>query len=88
VAVRFIVEGRVQGVFYRASTHATAASLGLAGWVRNLSDGRVEVVAEGDPAAIECLAAWLWEGPPGAAVTGVMLEAWPGDVRPGFTVES
>jgi acylphosphatase len=88
MAVRFIVEGRVQGVFYRASTQETAAALGLAGWARNLSDGRVEVVASGDPAAVESLAAWLWDGPPGAVVTGVMLEEWPSDVRPGFTVES
>ncbi len=71
--VRYLVEGRVQGVFFRASTAARARELGLAGWARNLSDGRVEVVARGDPRALAELADWLWQGPPAARVTGVTV---------------
>jgi acylphosphatase len=85
-AVRFIVRGRVQGVFYRAATAERAADLGLDGWVRNLSDGRVEIVAAGVPEAIEALATWLWEGPPNASVSAVALEEWIEAVAPGFQV--
>lgn len=73
-AVRYIVSGRVQGVFFRASTRDQARSLGLHGWVRNLPDGRVEVVASGDDAALSSLAAWLWQGPPSARVDAVAVE--------------
>jgi acylphosphatase len=71
--VRYLVEGRVQGVFFRASTAARARELGLAGWARNLRDGRVEVVARGDARALAELADWLWHGPPAARVTGVTV---------------
>ncbi len=67
-AARFIVSGRVQGVFFRASTRDRALQLGLRGWARNLADGRVEVLAAGDEAALDALAAWLREGPPMARV--------------------
>lgn len=66
--VRLSISGRVQGIWYRASTRETAESLGLSGWVRNLVDGRVEAVAEGDAVAIEQFLAWCREGPPGARV--------------------
>ena len=69
--LRFLVSGRVQGVFYRAATEATARSLGLTGWVRNCEDGDVELVACGAPAQLEALEKWLWQGPPQAQVTGV-----------------
>ncbi|HEY5666633.1 MAG TPA: acylphosphatase, partial [Gammaproteobacteria bacterium] len=72
--VRYLVEGCVQGVFYRAATAERAAELDLDGWVRNLTDGRVEVVAAGEDSAIEALAAWLWQGPPKARVTAVAVE--------------
>jgi len=75
--VHLVVEGRVQGVFYRASTQATAASLGLTGWVRNLSDGTVEIQAEGRRDALERLISWCWQGPPGARVTGVVVSEVP-----------
>ncbi|MCD9028954.1 acylphosphatase [Luteimonas sp. BDR2-5] len=78
---RFFVSGRVQGVFFRASTREHALRLGLAGHARNLADGRVEVVAAGDPHAIEALAAWLAEGPPLAVVAGVERNA-PADDAP------
>ncbi len=67
-AARFLVGGKVQGVFFRASTREQALRLGLRGHARNLRDGRVEVVAAGDDAAIETLAQWLQHGPPMAEV--------------------
>lgn len=65
------VSGRVQGVFFRASTRQRAIELGVAGHARNLPDGRVEVLAVGAPAAVAALCEWLWIGPPSAHVTGV-----------------
>ena len=70
-ARRFFVAGRVQGVFFRASTRAKAQRLGLAGWAINLPDGRVEVLAAGAAAAVAELAEWLAEGPPAARVLSV-----------------
>jgi len=70
-AARFLVGGKVQGVFFRASTREQALRLGLRGRARNLRDGRVEVVAAGDAAAIETLAQWLQHGPPMAEVRSV-----------------
>jgi acylphosphatase len=72
--VRAIVRGRVQGVGYRASTAHEARRLGLAGWVRNLPDGAVEVEAKGVGPAVDALVAWLAEGPRGARVTGVDVQ--------------
>ena len=71
VCMHYIVAGRVQGVFYRASACAVAKRLGLAGWVRNLPDGRVEAVACGDTEGLTQFAAWLWQGPAQAEVTQV-----------------
>jgi acylphosphatase len=68
---RFVVSGRVQGVFYRASAEATARALGVSGWVRNRADGGVELVACGTAAQLESLERWLWQGPPHARVTDV-----------------
>ena len=73
-ARRFLVSGKVQGVFYRASTARLADQLGLRGYARNLPDGRVEVVAVGDAASLEALAGWLGRGPPRARVTDVVAE--------------
>jgi acylphosphatase len=69
--VRYIVHGRVQGVFFRASARDEAVRLGLTGCARNLADGRVEVLACGQPAAIAELERWLHHGPPLARVTSV-----------------
>jgi acylphosphatase len=85
-AIRCVVAGRVQGVFYRAATAEKAASLQLDGWVKNLADGRVEVVVGGAPSAVAELAGWLWQGPPAARVEAVHLEAWTGEVPRGFSV--
>ena len=70
-ARRFIVKGRVQGVFFRDSTRRVAESLGLTGHGVNLPDGNVEVLAAGDPEGIARLEAWLREGPPLSRVTSV-----------------
>ena len=71
---RFLVDGRVQGVFFRASTREKALALGLTGHARNLDDGRVEVLASGDSDAIDVLEAWLQQGPPAARVEQVFRE--------------
>lgn len=67
----FIVHGRVQGVFFRASTRQRARELGLTGWVKNLPDGRVEALAHGPPEALDTFQEWLWQGPSAARVTQV-----------------
>jgi acylphosphatase len=83
---RFLVSGRVQGVFYRASSCDAARALGLNGWVRNLADGRVELMACGEPAQLDALAAWLWEGPPHAKVERVTAHDEPAASFDGFDV--
>ncbi len=71
--VHLIIKGRVQGVFYRATAAETATALSLAGWVRNMPDGGVEIVAEGGKPAIEKLVEWCWQGPPAAHVKSVLV---------------
>lgn len=68
------VAGKVQGVFYRANAVKVAQQLGLTGWVKNLPDGRVEIVAEGEEDALEKLLAWCQKGPPAARVISVEVE--------------
>jgi len=65
------ITGRVQGVWYRQSAREVAQNLGLAGWVANLRDGRVEVHAFGPLPQLEALLAWLKQGPPLARVENV-----------------
>jgi len=84
--VRCLVAGRVQGVYYRAAAADEAMRLVLDGWVKNLADGRVEVVAAGEPAAVAVLVRWLWKGPPAARVDAVHIEEWTGGVPSGFVV--
>ena len=69
--VRCLVSGRVQGVWYRASTREQAVRLGINGYARNLPDGRVEVLACGDEVVLAELEAWLWQGPGAASVVDV-----------------
>lgn len=69
--IRAIVSGRVQGVSYRASTCTEARRLGLVGWVKNRSDGSVELEAEGPPDMVAALIQWCHEGPPAANVARV-----------------
>ncbi|MDO9619908.1 MAG: acylphosphatase [Pseudomonas sp.] len=68
------VSGRVQGVSFRQTTAEQAERLDLDGWVRNLADGRVEVLFEGDEAAVAELASWLEQGPQAADVTALELQ--------------
>ncbi len=68
-----VVQGRVQGVYFRQSTQVEAERLGVRGWVRNRRDGSVEVVVEGEPAAVDALVAWCHQGPPMARVDAVEL---------------
>ena len=72
--VHAVVIGRVQGVSYRASTAAQARRLGVRGWVRNVSDGNVELEAEGDDDQVAALLAWCEQGPPSARVERVVVE--------------
>ncbi len=83
-AARFLVSGKVQGVFFRASTREHALDLGLSGRATNLPDGRVEVVAEGSAEALAALEAWLQEGPPAAHVESVVRTPWDHAVNEGF----
>ena len=73
-ARRFTIKGRVQGVFFRDSTRRVATSLGITGHAINLPNGDVEVLACGDPAALDQLAEWLHEGPPSASVIQVQAQ--------------
>ncbi len=66
--IHIVVYGRVQGVFFRASTQREARRLGLTGWVKNRPDGSVEIVAEGDEDQVKDLLAWAQHGPTTARV--------------------
>lgn len=71
------IEGRVQGVFFRAHVQETASSEGLNGWVRNLPDGRVEAVFEGEAENVERMVQWCWRGSPLSRVNKVVTEEEP-----------
>lgn len=71
IRVRLIVEGRVQGVWYRDSTRQKAHELKLTGWVKNRRDGTVEILAEGSESSIIELKKWCNKGPPNAVVTDI-----------------
>lgn len=71
---RVIISGKVQGVYYRVETRDQAVSLGVGGWVRNLRDGRVEGLFEGERGSVEKLIEWCRQGPPRADVSDVAVE--------------
>ncbi|MEM2254035.1 MAG: acylphosphatase [Candidatus Bathyarchaeia archaeon] len=74
VRAHVFVSGRVQGVFFRHETRREARMRGVKGWVRNLPDGRVEAVFEGEEEAVKQLIEFCKRGPPGARVTGVEVK--------------
>ena len=85
--MRLVVSGRVQGVAYRWSCLNEAERLGLRGWVRNLPDGRVEVVAEGTDRPLGKLLVWCREGPPLARVLDIEEHHGPAlGLPPGFEI--
>lgn len=90
IARRCFVSGRVQGVNYRASARHQAVAGGIAGYARNLPDGRVEILACGAVGAVERFVEWLWVGPTAAKVTAVVIEEleaeslqWPAEFNTG-----
>lgn len=86
-AARFIVAGKVQGVFFRASTREQALKSGLRGYAKNLADGSVEVLAVGDAESIDALEAWLRIGPPKARVDALArVAAHDNEAGEGFSV--
>ncbi len=86
VRCHLLIDGRVQGVWFRESCRREAAAKGVAGWIRNRIDGRVEAVFEGSLAAVEAMVAWSRIGPPRAEVTGVDVIAEPPRGEAGFAV--
>lgn len=83
IRIHLIIEGRVQGVWFRESTRREAVSLGVSGWVRNLPDGTVEAMAEGPEESVRKLVSWCQHGPPAARVDRVreQAEEWEGEFR-------
>jgi acylphosphatase len=85
---RLLIDGRVQGVFYRAFTRDLAHGLGLDGWVRNLRNGRVEALFEGDKGIVQKAIQACYSGPPGARVSNIEVqwEPFTGEEK-GFSVK-
>jgi acylphosphatase len=83
---RIVVQGRVQGVFFRETARRRALEAGVTGWIRNAPDGSVEAVFEGEPEAVERLVAFAREGPRGARVDWVDIVSEEPEGLPGFEV--
>jgi acylphosphatase len=88
ICKHYYVTGKVQGVWFRASTQKEAKRLGVTGWVRNLPDGRVEVMAAGSDDLVLQLEVWLRRGPERAVVTDLAVEELPWQECVGFDVIS
>jgi acylphosphatase len=87
--LHLFITGLVQGVSYRANAAGMAERLGIAGWVRNLPDGRVELLAQGEDKALKSLLAWVHEGPSQARVDHVEAHwAEPLELLPDFRIRS
>jgi len=86
VRVRAVVSGRVQGVWFRQSCREQAVAAGVAGWVRNRPDGRVEAEFEGEQASVEVVLAWIEVGPALAVVTSVEVSDLTPSGETGFEV--
>jgi acylphosphatase len=87
IRARIVISGRVQGVYFRASTRDVARAQRLSGWVRNRMDGDVEAVVEGEKDAVQAFIVWCHEGPPGARVAAVQvtMESYAGEFQ-GFHI--
>jgi acylphosphatase len=70
-ALHLIIYGRVQGVWFRASTQDTARGLKIKGWVRNTPEGNVEAHIQGEESSVEKMLSWCYQGPPGASVDSI-----------------
>ena len=77
--LRLVIHGRVQGVFFRDSMRREAQMLGIAGWVRNRSDGTVEAAVQGEPADVDAIVRWANRGPERAQVERVEIEPHDGN---------
>ena len=86
VRTHVFVSGRVQGVFYRATTRDEARDRGVDGWVRNLDDGRVEAVFEGPKSAVDAMCEWCETGSRAATVSGIEVAKEPPEGLDGFDV--
>ena len=84
--VHLIVKGKVQGVYYRASTKARSDGLGMGGWVKNTREGHVEIVATGNDYAISEFTRWCRMGPPHATVSAVEIVEMPLRIFDEFTI--
>ncbi|MGD9152737.1 MAG: acylphosphatase [Gammaproteobacteria bacterium] len=74
ICIHCYVTGRVQGVWYRSSAQKEAQKLGVTGWAKNLSDGRVEIMVCGESESVKKFVKWLWKGPMLANVTDIDSE--------------
>jgi acylphosphatase len=83
---RILVSGEVQGVFFRDTCRRVAGQQGVTGWVRNLPDGRVEAVFEGDADRVEQLVGWARRGPSRARVTGLTVHDEPAEGLTAFEI--
>ncbi len=87
ICIRAIVSGKVQGVFFRDSAQKEAEKHHLRGWVKNTSDGTVELIACGERDQVMALTDWLWEGPPTSEVSNVHWDEVPWDDFEKFEVQ-
>jgi acylphosphatase len=86
IRYRLVISGRVQGVFFRETCRRLAQQHGVSGWVRNLTDGRVEAVFEGPAEDVRCLVEWSRQGPRSAVVDDVSVQPEPPEGISGFQV--
>lgn len=77
IRYHLLIQGRVQGVGYRVSAQTAAQKIGLTGWVRNLSNGNVELIAEGEQLQLKQLLDWAWQGPRFSRVTDISVSEQP-----------
>jgi acylphosphatase len=86
-SISITVSGKVQGVFYRQSTREKAQELGITGWVKNMPDDTVHILASGTKEQLDELVSWCRQGPPKASVTDVAVTDQPLQSFSGFTIE-